>query len=212
MRNISILVLTLLCMGNNIAPSLFMKKVQYQRQKDSEILPTDTLFYIPYIMNLTSNRKWDKLSIPERRAQLFKVLSEKKLHFVYYSALDIGSGQIFHNPRGVMDYLEKKRQKIVFYPSNLELLDSAYLKKNTQLVNYIRQNKPEMIFTISEIDGIDFEVYWVIKNQELHVLQYGRTDSTISEFDHEPYINEIAPDYVFSSTMRLQIELEPYIE
>ena len=61
---------------------------------------------------------------------------------------------------------------------------------------------------IADIDGIQSEIFWVIVNNQLFTLLYYRDSGTIEEYDAASFVESIAPDYVFDSSLRLEMLLQ----
>lgn len=71
------------------------------------------------------------------------------------------------------------------------------------LIKYVKDRHPDYLFKISGVDGIDFDVFWVIIGRGLYAVQIGTEDGTVVEYEASDYVDEIAPDYVFSPGLRL---------
>ena len=185
----------------------FTEQLRHKYKVDSELRPSDTLCYMIEIPSLCKSRTFNKLSIPKRRKSLFDLLAKSDLFLCYTDAIDTVRTTYYHNPNGNMDYWYNTKQVITMVPVDTNLCHPKFLKKMKVLADYIRKYKPELIFKIDKIDGIDYHVYWALKENRLVTLIYDQETTLLEEYDAEEFIKNAA-DYYFSSSLRLGIMLE----
>lgn len=183
----------------------FIHRFITQYNRETHRRPTDTLFYIPQIMNLSDSRSFHRLSISEKRIRLFEVLTRKRLFFEYYYAYDTQNETFFVNVgRGAFDYFENKRRNVVLMPPQTSVpYHEGFIKEQKAIIKYIHESSPDYMFSIFEIDGVDYRIYWALKGGRLFALEYYAEKGTICEYNAIEYINTIAPDYVFDVGLRL---------
>lgn len=204
MKQLSIFVL--LCALSLLSQGRFIRKMYREYERDSSIRPSDSLLYIPHIMNLVSNSSFDRMTIEERRQKLFAVLSKGRLHFSYHYALDTLNGDVYCNPRGDMDCIEKTRPKeLYFYPIELNKCAESFTNKMNALILYAQKRHPDCIFEIANIVGLDCEVYWAIIDGELFAVQFIDADCSLHEYTSQEFLTEVASDDIFSFSIRLDL-------
>ena len=175
-------------------------------ERDCSIRPSDSLLYIPHIMNLVGNSSFDRMAIEEKRQKLFDVLSKGRLHFSYHYALDTLNGDVYSNPRGDMDYIEKtKPNHLYFYPIELNKCAESFTNKMNALILYAKKRHPDCIFEIANIIGLDCEVYWAIIDGELFAVQLIDADCSLHEYPSQEFLTEVAPNELFSSSLRFDL-------
>lgn len=187
----------------------FVMKVLKQYNHDKWKRPTDTLFYIPVVMNLWKDRKYQSLSVDEKRAQLFVLLSRKKPYLSYIRALSPKTGALYTNPRGDLDYWEGKSGPISFYRDNIDSCHSNYIKKMSVLREYILENKPTLLFQIGDVhlevfqNGDSANIFWSVKDSRLYALRY-EDNGMLTEYEATYFITNVADDSLFSVELRLR--------
>lgn len=179
----------------------FLKKYVFQYKSENKLRPNDSLYYITEVMNIYDEQQ-SKLIKDHYKFRFFGILARKKPYIVYRSAIDTISGAYYINTRGDLDYWEKKRKKVKMTKVDYSLLHENVRHTIELLVDYVKDAKPDYIFTISGYDEVDYQVYWAIKDSSLRVIRIERYGGEMIEYDAEYYVNTIAPDSFFSASKR----------
>ena len=205
------IVVALLCCSLWNSPyEKFTDRFVKQYHQDEWMRPTDTLFYIPKVMNLSRSGLYRKLGVSHKREDLFDCLVKRQLFLVYPHAVSIETQTTYLNPRGEMDYINRIKREVCFYEERPELYCDNALKLRKLVLCYILNYKPDYLFKISELDEVDTrELYWSIKNGLLYAVVLCVKNQTITEYEAEEYVMNIAPDYVLFSSDRLGYYLSP---
>ena len=200
MTRLLFIVLISLLFGNVNPSNRFIDKYIERYRSETHLRPTDSLLYVPKVMNLSRNiRAFER----DYKNGFFKYLSRGRVLLTYPLALDIDSGESYHNPRGDLDYWENTSGRITLVHDKAELLHERYKTEIGLLVSYVKERHPDYLFTISEAVGLDFELYWAIIGHHMYAIEFNIDENRYTEYDAQEYINEIAPDYVFLSGLRL---------
>jgi len=181
----------------------FIRKYESQYRRDSSLRPTDTLVYFPTIMNLVENKRYKRLPVAEQKRSFFQLICSEPLKIVYPSAFDLVNKVHFNNPRGDLDYWYHERNKVFLHKSDMSLFHPNRASFINALIEYVNQEHPDFIFTISNVVYEAGVLFWAIKGDEVYAIVYTEKDDTITEYKAEDYIMRFAPDSVFSSSLRL---------
>jgi len=201
MLNLFFIAICCLCFGDDQPQSRFVDKYIAQYNSEAYLRPADSLVYIPNVMNLET--VWNHHKNESVHKKLFKYLSRGRIALTYPLALDIINGESYHNPMGDMDYWEKESRQITLIRDDITVNHEKYTRRMQMLIKYVKDRHPDYLFKISGVDGIDFDVFWVIIGRGLYAVQIGTEDGTVVEYEASDYVDEIAPDYVFSPGLRL---------
>lgn len=185
----------------------FIEKYVSQYESDARLRYNETCVYVPRVMNLMIN-KYQNKSAHDRRRDFFNLLSMKHMMLTYPDAFDIRDKHVLSNPYGDMDYWDKCKRPVIPVIIPDKLIHEERKKEALVLIDFIVDRKPDHIFTIADIDGIQSEIFWVIVNNQLFTLLYYRDSGTIEEYDAASFVESIAPDYVFDSSLRLEMLLQ----
>jgi|GEM_PF-6253580 len=164
--------------------------------------PTDTLVYVvdikDYVSMSKTSRRWQKMSVDEKKRQLFKLLEKRTLILEYIFAVDLVTGNVYEDPRGDLDFFQHKKRKRQLHKQDMSLWDPSVAEKMHSLINYLQLNKIEYIFQISGIFETDKkDLYWIIRDQDIYAIVISATGDEIAEYPAEYYINSVAENAVF---------------
>lgn len=202
---IAIIIASCFLIDNYFHYENFSDAMIKQYRKDERLRPDGTFVYVPSVMNLLESPEFRRLSIEDRRSRLFDLLSQGKMCLVYPFALDTTTQAVYSNPRGDLDYWEHRKRKIEMIKSNFDNWHPLYVREMKALLKYAKENRPDVLFTICEIDEMESRLYWAIKNNSIFAVLYNPDSNVINEYGAMKYVAEIAPDYVFSSILRLEM-------
>lgn len=197
----SIWICLFICIVCHTTQPSFMSEYIKQYRNDHWMRPSDSLYYIPTVMNLTQSHVFHNMRIEDRRKNLFKILSAERMWLCYPTAIDTVRGTIYANPQGDLDFWFKTRQKITLVPINPVYMGNELIA----IAQFIKLYKPDYFFSIDGITGIDESVYWALRNDTLRVLIYNIKDGSLSEHSVDGFLYTEAPDYMFSGNLRLDI-------
>lgn len=183
--------------GLSHAQMRFIKKYESQYLRDRLLRPTDTLMFIPSVMNLVENKRYDRLLVSEKRRCFFQLICHGPLKLEYPSALDIVNKTVFQNPRGDLDYWYHKRNKIHLYKSDPSFYHPRYATFINALIDYVNREHPDHIFTISNVVYTPGFLLWAIKRNEVYAIVYTDEEDTIIEYKADAFVMRIAPDSIF---------------
>lgn len=178
----------------------FLKRYIYQYNAEKKLRKNDSLFYLTEVMNIPQATR--ELSTSCSRSCFFDLLAKTHPYIAYKGAIDTISRAYYTNPRGDLDYWEKKSKTVEMTEVDNCLLHQNFRRTIDLLVEYIRYTKPDSIFTISNYDEVNYQVFWAIAESSLRVIRIDRYGGELEEYDAEFYINTIAPDSFFSTTLR----------
>lgn len=201
MTRLVFIVLISILFGNVNPSSRFIEKYIEQYRNETHLRPTDSLLYVPKVMNLS--HYWRAFERDYRNG-FFKYLSRGRVLLTYPLALDIDTGESYHNPRGDLDYWESISERITLVHDNAAVLHERYKTEIRLLVNYVKERHPDYLFTISEAVGLDFELYWSIIDHHMYAIEFNIEENRFTEYDAQEYVYEIAPDHVFLADLRLK--------
>lgn len=164
--------------------------------------PTDTLVYVvdilDYVPSSKTSLRWRKLSIDEKRKQLFKLLERRIKSIEYRFAIDPIKGDIYEDPRGDLDFYTRKKRKRQLYKQDMSSWDSSVFRKMQSLIYYLRQHHADYVFQISGIyETGEKDLYWIIRDQDIYALVISADGNELSEYPAEFYIDQIAVNAVF---------------
>lgn len=183
----------------------FIDKLDKRFRRESYLRPTDTLLYVPTVLNL--HRFYSEYK-QDCRKNVFKFLSKGRILLTYPYALDINHEESYHNPYGEWAYWSDDQPSVVLVRDNPAINHERYTKEMQMLIKYAKEKKPEYLFKVREIDGIDYEIYWSIVGRHLFVLKLSIDEECLVEYGALEYVNTIAPDVVFLSDLRLEALME----
>jgi hypothetical protein len=181
----------------------FIKTYTRSYRRDSWRRPKDSLVYIVEVENLISNsmggRQWDMLSVGEKRSQLFSLLGKKKLWLEYNMAIDLDTGEVFQTSDGNMDFINREKNKKVFFPAVISLWHRTVVKKMQCLIKYLQENKADHIFQVSGLLETDKkDLYWIIRGDDILAIVISSEGNTLAEYPADYFLNCVAEDQVFS--------------
>ncbi len=203
MRYLYLITLMLLfCVNDGYYESYDRFIANYSRQfkKDNRLRPTDSLFYIAKIKNLYTKTSFDNLSIDKKRENLFSYLSRKRLKIVYPVALGLKSETIYFAQKGDLNHY---KESFVVYKGDFSAYQPKYTLKMKALINLINEMHPCHVFIIDNIID-DKDIYWLITNDSVIVARYDESLNKFETFDAQYYLKRIAPDSVFSFSLRVK--------
>ena len=164
--------------------------------------PTDTLVYVvdikDYVSMSKTSRKWLKISVNEKKRQLFELLEKRTLKIEYIFAIDLVTGDVYEDPRGDLDFFQRKKRKRQLHKQDMSLWNSSVSKKMHSLINYLQLNNTDYIFQISGIfETNNKDLYWIIRDQDIYAIVISASGNEITEYPAEYYINRVAENSVF---------------
>ena len=164
--------------------------------------PTDTLVYVvdikDYVSMSKTSRKWLKISVNEKKRQLFELLEKRTLKIEYSFAIDLVTGDVYEDPRGDLDFFQRKKRKRQLHKQDMSLWNSSVSKKMHSLINYLQLNNTDYIFQISGIfETNNKDLYWIIRDQDIYAIVISASGNEITEYPAEYYINRVAENSVF---------------
>ena len=177
----------------------FVANYSRQFKKDKCLRPTDTLFYIGKIENLTTRTSLDKLSIDEKRECLLSYLSRKRLKIIYPVAFGLQSETIYFSQIGD---LNNYRDSFKVRKGDFSAYNPKYTLKTKALISLIKEMHPLYVFTIENIIDVR-DIYWLITQDGLIVARYDESLNKYELLEADHYLKEIAPDSVFSFSLRV---------
>lgn len=185
------------CLLMVIAPSLYSQdvskfvrnyRIAYRRISKNDFLDT-SLVYIPSVLNLYENSKgFYKQTKAQRRLFLFDFLSNPNV--VRDLAVNPESGELFEFY--LADLIETSKHKDRRWSSFSHILRPKKTNHNDEylpIINYIRTNEFDYIFTIANIYS-QLRIcskYWVIKEGGVFLLEYDKTSESLKEIDLQSF-------------------------
>ena len=199
---IKVLIIIAICMcfvmKNKSTYCSFVERFEKQYEADRWKRETDSLYYIAVVMNLVKHyNSYCKLDVNKRKNELFAILSKGKMYLSYYTAIDIDSGYIYHNPMGDMDYWSGINQEITMNRCDTTLLHPKFKREMNLVIDYIRKQNPDYVFEISNLSGSKSHLYWSIKNHQLFVLECNADIGKVFEYEPDYFITELADETIF---------------